>query len=358
MSNNNDTFRSITEADEVSLKELLIKIREWVKYLWSKKWIVIIAGLVGGILGLAYSYTKKPIYTATTTFVLEEGDGGGGLSQYAGVAAIVGLDLGSGGGLFQGENIIELYRSRNMLQRALLSSENFGNKKQLLVDRYLEINNIREKWKNPKLKTLSFSDSMKFSVLQDSVIREVVKDIKDNYLFVSKPDKKLSILRVDVKSIDEDFSKKFNEQIVSTVNRFYIDTKTKKSVDNIRILQRQTDSVRQVISGAIYSAASTVDATPNLNVARQVLRAPSQRSQMDAQANQPLLSELVKQLELSKIMYRKDMPLIQVVDHPIYPLDKYQLGKTKGMVIGGVVAAFSLILLLIFRKIYIQLINE
>src|SRR5690606_41692662 len=97
-SQSNNEQRITNNEDEISLKELILKIKEWMAYLWSKKWTIIIAGIIGDALGLAYSFIKKPIYTATTTFVLESGEKGGGLGAYAGLASMVGIDLGGGGG--------------------------------------------------------------------------------------------------------------------------------------------------------------------------------------------------------------------------------------------------------------------
>src|SRR5690606_1780639 len=105
-----------------SVKELILTIQSWMSYFLSKWRILLIAGILGGIAGLGYALWKKPLYTATTTFVLEGGDGKNALSQYAGMAAMVGIDLGGGtNGLFQGDNILELYKSRTMLMRTLLS---------------------------------------------------------------------------------------------------------------------------------------------------------------------------------------------------------------------------------------------
>jgi hypothetical protein len=93
----------------------------------------------------------------------------------------------------------------------------------LFVDRYLEFNKIRGNWKG-ELKGISFGQPGKFTLLQDSILSVVVNDIRKNYLSVSKPDKKLSILKVVVKAKDEDFAKQFNDALVYTVNTFYIDT--------------------------------------------------------------------------------------------------------------------------------------
>src|SRR3546814_2342407 len=92
-----------------------------------------------------------------TTFVLEGGDSKGGLSQYAGMAAMVGVDLGGGtSGLFQGDNIFELYKSRRMLTQTLLSKTH-SDSSELLIERYISFNRLRERWADkPDLLALDF----------------------------------------------------------------------------------------------------------------------------------------------------------------------------------------------------------
>ena len=58
--------------DEISLNELMEKGKEWYGYLLLKWKIILLAGFVGATLGLTYSIIKKPIYTATLTFALED----------------------------------------------------------------------------------------------------------------------------------------------------------------------------------------------------------------------------------------------------------------------------------------------
>ncbi|TDO21961.1 GumC domain-containing protein [Pedobacter duraquae] len=352
--------------EEVSIKELITKIKAEFEYLLSKWLIIVFIGLAGGAVGLLFALSKKTIYTAATTFVLENNEGGGGLGQYAGLASVVGIDIGGGGGgLFQGDNIIEFYKSRTMIQKTLLSECVFKGKRELLIDRYIAFNKVRDRWNQiPALKNIKFDvnqeklrskDTAKiehFSRLQDSLINTIVLDIYRNYLTVTKPDKKLSIIQVTVSSADEFFAKTFNDQIVKNVNDFYVQTKTKKSSENVAILQQKTDSVRSVLNGAIYTAASITDATPNLNVTRQIQRVfPMQRSQFTAETNKAILSELVKNLEMSKISLRRETPLIQIIDVPIYPLDKERFGKAKGIILGGIIAGILAVTLLIGRRL-------
>jgi hypothetical protein len=347
-------------AQEISLKNLILSFGDWLSYLLSK-WLFICAlVLIGGILALGYSFIQRPTYTALTTFVLEDGDKmGGSLGQYSGLASLAGLDIGGGGGsgIFQGDNIIELYKSRSMVQNTLLSTILYNGKAELLINRYIDFKKLRDEWSGePELEHLKFENNpnKRLTRLQDSILSKAVEDINKEILFVSKPDKKLSIIKVEVKSKDEFFSKNFNEQIVKRVNDFYVQTKTKKSLKNVSVLQHQTDSVRNVLNGFIYQSVSVADATPNLNLTRMILRAPAQKLQISAEANKAILSELVKNLELAKLSLRRETPLIQVVDAPIYPLYSNKITKTKAIIIGSIAFGMLTILGLLFKRAYKQ----
>jgi hypothetical protein len=217
---------------------------------------------------------------------------------------MVGIDIGgnNNGGLFQEDNITELYTSRKMIEKTLLSNVSINGNNQLLIDYYISINKLKDKWKShPELLNLDFRNAEKFKRLRDSLIGVVVQDIRMNHLTVAKSDKKLNIIEVNVASQDEYFAKAFNDQIVNNVNDFYIQTKIKKSQQSINILQHKTDSVRAVMNGAIYKGAAAADATPNLNPTRQVQRVvPAQQSQFTVETNKAVLGELIKNLELSK----------------------------------------------------------
>lgn len=336
---------------------------KYYRFLLSQWLTILILSLLGGMLGLAYAFWKKPVYTATTTFVLESGESPGNFGQYAGIASMIGLDLNTGGGIFQGNNILELYRSRTMIEKTLLSSVPFHGKTILLIDRYVAFNKLREKWAEQKhLQQVEFSadwaqlPEAKMR-LQDSLLGDIVGDINKKYLNVYKLDKN-SIIRVDVNAEDEFFAKAFNDMIVANVNDFYVQTKTRKSMSNVKILQAKTDSIRRSMNREIYSAAAVADATPNLNATRQLQRnAPIQRSQFSAETNRAILGELVKNLELSKMSLLRETPLIQVVDFPKFPLYRSMPGKITSFIKGMVLFGLLTIMVLFTRKLFRDIIS-
>jgi uncharacterized protein involved in exopolysaccharide biosynthesis len=348
------------QEDEITIKTLVLKAKEGVGFL-RKKWLTIVLfAILGAVIGFWYATYKKAKYVAVSTFVLEEGGKGGGLSQYAGLASLAGIDIsgGAGSGIFQGDNIIELYKSRLMLQKALLSSVTINSKSQLLIDRYIKVNKLDKDWEKAKSSRITFNgDPLKFNRQQDSIITHIIDVINNKILQVSKPDKKLSIIKVEVESTDELFSKEFNNMLVETVNNFYLLTKTKKSIQNVRILQKQADSVKAVLGASIGGVASAIDATPNANPALVSLRVPSQKRQIDVQTSSAIYSEIVKNLEVSKISLRQETPLIQVIDQPVLPLKVSKIGKIKGAAIGFILAAILTMLIISLKKIFSVILN-
>ncbi|MEO7975794.1 Wzz/FepE/Etk N-terminal domain-containing protein [Flavobacterium sp.] len=346
--------------DEISLKELIQKIKEWWNYLLLQWKIILIAVTIGCALGIAYSFSKKPIYTATLSFALED-EKSGGFGGALGLASSFGIDLGGGGGgIFNGSNLTELFKSRTMVEKTLLSPVVVGGKTISLAEMYILNNEWREKWKdNPKFASLKFlpnANRKLFTRTQDSILGKMHENLSKQGFSVGQRDKKIAIINIDVSSQNELFSKYFCEALAKQVSDFYIDTKSKKARINMAILQRQTDSIRRELNGAITGVAIANDNTFNLNPALNVRRAPSARRQVDVQANTAILTELVKQTELAKVTLRKETPLIQVIDRPILPLPKERFGKARGLIIGGFLSGIFIVLYLILKKIIRQLV--
>jgi hypothetical protein len=343
--------------DEISLKELIDKVQEWCKFLFSKWRIIFIAGVIGAILGITYSFIKKPVYTASLSFALEDDKSGGGLGSALGLVGSLGIDLSGGGSsVFSGPNLTELFKSRSMVEHTLLTPVVINGKSISLAEMYIQNNNWRDAWKdNPKLSSIQFLPSSKrknFTRVHDSILGVMYEKLSNKGLTVEQKDKKVSIITIDMSSNNELFSKYFTEALAKEVSDFYIATKSKKARMNMSILEKQTDSIRGELNGAITGVAVANDNTFNLNPALNIRRAPSAKREVDVRANTAILTELVKQTELAKVTLRKETPLIQIIDGPILPLEKERFGKVKGILMGGFIASFLMILYLILQRLW------
>ncbi len=339
------------DQEGISLKELIVIIIEWFKYLTVNWLIIFLVGVLGGLVGLGYAYTKKPIYTAELTFALEEK--GGGASGINNLASSFGLSLGgSEGGAFAGDNIIELMKSRKLIEMSLLTKVNSNNQTDLLINKFIKTNKLNENWeKQIELRGLKFDNNSRehFSRAQDSILGQVYQLLVKNNLSVSKIDKKLSIISVKTNSRNEEFAKLFCETLVKNVTDFYIETKVGKAKVNIINLENRVDSVRRELNQAMYGRAAFADR--NLGLIKQSAAVPKLQQEMKVQMLSTMYGELVKNLEFSKLALMREEPLIQIIDTPIYPLKKEKLGKIKGVLLGGILSGFIICLILIGRKL-------
>ncbi len=344
--------------DDISYKEILIKLKHLSTILKSKYKLLLIACVLGGLVGYINSFFETPVYKSVLTFAMEEEKStSGGLSGALGLASSFGIDLGSGGGgAFASSNLTELMKSRLIFEKVILSPVLINNKIISLAEYYIQIKNLRKKWRNDTVlsKIIFSNDSNRknFSRQQDSILQIFYKNLIDkNYLNISQKDKKVTILSIEVKSEDELFAKLFCEKLAKETSDFYIETKSKKARNNVNVLQKQVDSIKNELKNSIEGVASAADDVYNLNPAFNIKGSKSKRRQVDVQSNTAILTNLVVQLELAKITLRKETPLIQLIDEPILPLEKTKLGTVASIFIGSVLLIFITMILVVINSL-------
>lgn len=327
--------------NEIDFKELFVSVRNSFSYLKLKWRIIFLFLALGSVTGFLYAYYSPVLFNAKLTFALEEEKGNNGLTGAMGIANSLGIDLGgsSAGGAFTGNNLLELMKSRLIIEKSLLRSVNVNGTNKTLADFYMEItgqkkNNLGVVFFPPN------ADRSKFTLAQDSIIGKLYESIvtTKGMFSVSQKDKKISIITIETQSSNQQFAKEFCESTAEEVSAFYIDTKSKRAKLNLEILQHQTDSVRAELNQAITVVSSANDNAYNLNPAISFPRITGTRRQIDVQVNTAILSQLIANLEMAKVALRKETPLIQVIDKPIYPLERIKVGKIKTAVSGGILA--------------------
>ena len=297
------------------------------------KWLIIIPMLCG-IIGVLYATFHDHKYVGELTFVSNSDNNS---SPYSILMQQVGIDVSSTNNAFEGDNLVEFLKTRFLIEQTLLTPVMIKNKRQLLVDYYLQISKLKDKWNTPggTLEGIEFSqDRSKFSLLQDSALKLVYQQIAP-ILSVSKPDKKLSIVSISLTGEDPYWIKYFTEALIDNATKTYTKSKTAKLQENVSILQAKVDSINNRVSGNLSSIATTEDV--NVNPSKRTSQIPIQKQQISLQVNNAILAELIKNLELAKIQLNKETPFIQVLDHPILPLDD----KKPSRLISGIIGAFA-----------------
>lgn len=281
-----------------------------------KKWKnILLGGVFFGLIGVAYAWLSKPSYVAKI-ICASEGDKQGGLSGYMGIASQFGIDLGgSGGSVFQGDNLVEFLQTKFIIRKTLFSKQN----DKTLLEYYINNHKLNKNWnKIVPNGIINFNENDDPNRIKDSIVEKIVEVISKKQYSVNKPDKKLSFIQIQMKDVNEDFSKLFVETLVNNTVKFYADYKTKRAQRNYDLIKHQVDSIKQSLLGNIETIAETNDL--NVNPIKQKVRASSQKTQVDASANAALYQELLKQMGLAQITLNRETPLIQIIDRPVLPL--------------------------------------
>ena len=323
--------------DDFSVKGLIKNLRDWISFLLSKSKNILKLAFLFLVLTLAYNYIISPIHYARTSFVLDSESSSNSIGDIASLASLAGINASSfidSSSLFQIDNIQELYRSSSMLKQTLLTKYKFGNQTDILINKFGKEEKIDKKWNKLGVDFTKQSLMDAKSRLHDSILMEAVKIIKEKYLFVDKPSRKTTILEIGFDHKNELLAKSFNENLVSIVNNFYFKTKTKKTGENLEILQRQADSVKNVLDKSILFLAEKDQSIPNPNPLTKVSLVPYQKALVDVQANGAIYQEIVTQLELAKVNHRNKTPLIQIIDKPTLPLENSRLKFIECLIYG------------------------
>lgn len=346
--------------ESFSLLNLINSIKDWFTYLLSNlKGIVIITSIFLSLV-LLFNFIKSPVHYARTSFVLDSESSSNSIGDIASLASLAGINASSfidASSLFQIDNIQELYRSNSMIKQTLLTDSDFGNERSLLINRLASNEKIDKKWDKLNVDFSSYNSKSNNLRVHDSILNEVVRIIKEKYLLVDKPSRKTTILEIGFDHKDELFAKSFNENLVSIVNDFYFKTKTQKTGENLKILERQADSVKKVLDKSILFLAEKDQSIPNPNPLTKVSLVPYQKALVDVQANGAIYQQIVTQLELAKVTHRNNTPLIQIIDKPVLPLENSRLKLFECFVYGIFGGLFFSVLYYSFLRFYKSLIK-
>lgn len=345
-----DFFEKEEQSNPISMADIIKKVKEISSYIWSKKLIVIIAGVLGAILGLLSAIFQKVDYTATYKFTIESNSGGGAGNS---LLSLVGLGSGEGASAFSGNNLMELIKSRTMVENALLSAVNINGEDMTLIEYKFVCDSVREKCKTyePKedAKTVSICEihyplgqnRKTFSRAQDSLLMSISASMLKNSIDVDKIDKKLNFVDFSFTSKDESFSKLFATALLKEVNDFYVATRTERTNTNIKSFTVRADSIRKEMDKALYRVASVRDANLNGVAKVQVERL---KYETEARINSEAYTEIMKNIEVMKLDLARETPLIKVIDEPIYPLANNKKGKLSSMIKFGIAFGFLSVL--------------
>jgi hypothetical protein len=351
------------EDDEITLKELIEKLLEFWWELWSKKWWIIALSLpIIAYFGYK-AKTAEVTYTAQLTYILNDGSGGGG-----GLAGILGsFGLGKGGKVNL-DRIVELSRSRNILQKVLFTTvplDTFDGKKDFIANHLITLYQLDKEWSNDKKDWTGFRfsssqiDSFKSDELSalKMLYGKIVggKNVK-NPIFSNGFNEDTGILTISSNTVDEELSIVFSNLVFKELKEYYLETSTKGNQNTFEFVEAKTDSIFALLRSKEYQLSAFNDSHRNLS--DPGLLAQKRLLDMEITKLKTMYAEATKNRELADFSLAAGTPDIAIIDEPLPPLEPN--GKSllieliKGCLLGGLLFAS----IFIGRKIVLDALRQ
>ena len=312
----------------------------FLKLMTKKWWLFLIIVVCFGLIGFLVAKWQKPQYESNLTFVIDQGNSNSRLSDALGLASEFGLNLGGGSSdIFAGDNILEIIKSRSIIEDVFLSTDTFNSTPYTLIEFYRKMMmKIDDKTPANRVHFPVGISKGSLNYLQDSILYTTYLDFVKNCLYADRPDKKLSIFAIKVKTGNEKFTKLFTDKLIHAADSFYIDISSKKEKQTLETLEQRVASMKGSLSESLTRKAASQDA--NLNPTFAESQVPLQKQQANIQVYGSAYTELFKNLELARFQYLNKIPLIQIIDNADYPMHKVQASKLKTALFFAFIACF------------------
>jgi hypothetical protein len=346
-----------TNDDRFSPRKFILQVQSTTWFILSKWWLLLLVSVLMGTIGYFYSSSKKTIYIAEITFALDEEASIANRSSITQLSEQLGLgSAGDGGSVFFNSmtNIVELLKSRLLVEKTLKDSVAVDGKKILMADFFLDSLEFRKKWMKRtgvgKLNLLDSSLSKEDALYRNGIFAGMCDMITNQFIKIEKKGIATSIVSVKCISTHELFSKYFLEAHINKVTQYYTDIKTERAKKNLELIQRRADSTRSAFTGSLYTKAAFSDA--NMNPSRQVAVIATEKQQTDVQILKASYIELVKGLESAKASLIRDTPIFQYLDTPMLPLKTNRSNSTLYFIVFAILGLFLTTGFLLMKRLY------
>jgi len=340
------------DTDEVTISDLIKKIKETRKILYVNKWYIILSTIIFTAIFFSYSFFSKTRYKAELTFMVYQDEStkiGGGLSSMLGAIGLPSADK------VNLEKIIELSKSNQILFQTFFDTITIGNKKDFIINQFIQLYNLDKEFNNK----IRFSSSIfEDFTLEKKEILNITKNflVGKNGILESNYGVKTGIMSFSIITLNEKLSLYFIKNIFKNLSEYYIDKSIAKEKKTYEIIKNRVERIYATMNYKERSAASYEDQT--LGVWQELDKIPSKIDKRDATINALIYGEALKNLEIADFTLRNRTPFIQEIDVPFTPLQKItksvKIYTTLGIILGCFIGILLVLMNAYFKSIEIK----
>ncbi|MBL0006763.1 MAG: hypothetical protein IPP25_06105 [Saprospiraceae bacterium] len=353
-----------TYNDEISLRDLILKIRSFIQEV-IRYWNIPAVCVLLALAYQGYQYIKfEPTYPARITFSVDEDEGG----SSPGLTGILGqFGLGSvRPSRYNLDKILALSKSRRVIEHMLFGKIIIDGK-----DDFLANHLIREYNLNPPTQTNESSGSG-FYFTHDSLPafgRQENEMLMALFNFIIGPpdnprkalitadyNEDTNIMSIDVSTTNEEISLALANRMFESLSEYYVNKAIEKQSKTLSVITAKKDSVLTVLKGTEYQLANFKDSHRGLLMRTDQIS--ELRLQREITALSAMYAEVLKNTEVADFSLKNKMPFIQVIDAPLSPIQPTQISLLRkiliSIVIGGIIGS----VLVVGRKVFKDIMGE
>ena len=346
------------QDDEITLKELILKLIEfWQEIKKEFLWIGI-AGVLGGGLFFLKASLEETKYTGTLSFMIsEEAEN----KQVALSSDLLGLGVID----YNLDKISALVKSSRIMHRALTRIVDIDGQQDFLANHVIDIYELGDKWNREKSNNLNAdllltdfrfkSDTWPLfdqrelralTQIQDQIIGNQLKGIK-GFLSVSY-DEATEVFVLKASSLNSNLTTQLSTTVYDELSAFYVERTVGRPAAAFREAKILVDSLSLQLSQAERSLVNAEDRTLGL-IGRSAQLNIADLSRRVKDIDRRYQQALVTKESLEAIINRQT-PDFLMIDRTYIPLESGS-SKIKQLLLGGFLFGFLMILFVIGRKI-------
>jgi uncharacterized protein involved in exopolysaccharide biosynthesis len=350
---NNLTFQE-QQADEIGLKDILAEIRLWFRLAWRKSWLILPLALAFGALGYYYAKSKKPVYTAQLKFILKSDNSAS--SALSGLSSLLGSSSSASGGSL--ERIIELIGAEKVVIDVLFTKNKIGQQEDYIINQIYQQFQFKKAWQKDSVlknfKPFSIKKPIEeMNLIERKALKRMIAFVTGSKGILQKSfDKKSGIISLNTSSFSENLSIAITEQIYQTFVRFYINEASLTSNQNVDMLRRKVDSIRNELYAVQRTAA--VQSDQALGVLLQQDRVENKSMAIKEQMLTVMYAEAQKNFQTYQTTQSMNKPIFSLIEEPFSPIEAK---KTSKLLFALLFAVGSGFVTLVFIRLHIKIKN-
>lgn len=356
MSEPKNTSATYIEEDEITLKELILKVKEFY-FEVLQNWKLVVMITVPFVIYFLFKAISTPVtYPASLTFMLNE-DEGGGMGGAMAILSQFGFGGGGSSGKYNLEKILQLSKTRKIIQNALFEKSTINDKYDIIGNHLIDIYDYHEAWEDSEigLKDFKFvhNEVERFDLAENTALkslhRKIIGGENTKGLFSTGINEETGIMTFNVNSESAEFSISLLHGIYNHLDTFYTTKTIEKQQATYDLVRSKVDSVENALNTKEARLAKLMDSSRGIYNNYDNLQ--TSRLTRDVQVLNILYGEAIKNLEIADFSLKNKTPFIQLIDTPIPPIPPVAESKIKAIIMGGFLGGFLGFGFIIGRKI-------